>query len=174
VVRVRKGITPEKRGFVALEKKIMLTEEGFKKLEKELEELKTEKRKEVTEKIKLALSFGDLSENNEYDEAKNEQALIESRIAQLELMFRDVQILEKNEISTDVVSIGVCVTIEDVELGERTSYRIVSSSEVDPFNLKISDKSPIGRALLARPVGAQVLIDVPAGQRKLRIVAITK
>jgi transcription elongation factor GreA len=157
-----------------LKKKVVLTDEGFRKLEKELTELKTTGRKEVAEKIRTALSFGDLSENSEYEEAKNEQAMMESRIAQLESVLRDVQILEKNEISTDAVSVGVRVLVENKDNGEKVLYHIVSSSEADPFNFKISDKSPIGKALLMRGVGDNVLVDTPAGLLTLRVLEISQ
>jgi transcription elongation factor GreA len=159
---------------VSLKKKVVLTNDGFKKLEKELEELKTVKRKEITEKIKVALSFGDLSENSEYDEAKNEQAMVEARILQLEAMLKDVQVLGESDISTDVVSVGVGVKVKDLDCGEEAQYYIVSTTEVDPFNFKISDESPLGRALISHKVHDRVFVETPAGQRKFEICKIFK
>jgi transcription elongation factor GreA len=155
-----------------LKKKVILTDEGFKRLTADLEELKTTKRKEVTEKIKLALSFGDLSENSEYDEAKNEQAFIEARILQLDAMLKGAQVLEATDISTDVVSIGVSVTVKDLDQQEEARYYIVNPTEVDPFNFKISDESPVGKALLAHRVGDRVLVETPSGSCHLEILQI--
>jgi transcription elongation factor GreA len=163
-----------KRGFYGLKKRVVTTDEGFKKLEKELEELKTVRRKEISEKIKTALSFGDLSENSEYDEAKNEQAMVESRIVQLEAMLKNVQILEESDISIDSVSVGVGVTVEDLEQKDEVTYHIVSTTEVDPFNFKISDDSPVGKALVSHKVGDKVVAETPSGRVKFRILKIFK
>jgi len=155
-------------------KQIVLTDEGLKKLENELQELKTVKRKEIASKIKVALSFGDLSENSEYDEAKNEQALIEARIVQLENMLKNVKVLDESELSTDVICIGSKVKIKDIEFNEDIIYQIVGSAETDPENYKISDESPVGHALLSLKVGDIVEVEVPDGVIKFEILEILK
>ncbi len=157
-----------------LEKKIVLTNEGFQKFEKELEELKSVKRKEVAAKIKVALSFGDLSENSEYDEAKNEQAMIEARIVQLETMLRNVQVINEAEISTDVINIGSVVSIKEVDSDEIETYHIVGSSEANPLDGKISDESPIGKALISHKTGDIVEVETPSGLIKFKIISIFK
>ncbi len=155
-------------------KPILLTDEGLKKLESELEELKTIKRKEISEKIKVALSFGDLSENSEYDEAKNEQAIIESRIATIEAMLKNVKLLDEEEISTETVNVGSKVKVKDLEFDEELDYTIVGSTEADPEKGKISDESPIGKALLGHKAGDVVEVEAPAGIIKFEILAISK
>lgn len=157
-----------------MEKKIVLTNEGFQKFEKELEELKSVKRKEVAAKIKVALSFGDLSENSEYDEAKNEQAIIEARIVQLETMLRNVQVINEAEISTDVINIGSVVSIKEEDSNEIETYHIVGSSEADPLDGKISDESPIGKALISHKTGDIVEVETPSGLIKFKIISIFK
>ncbi|MBQ3875915.1 MAG: transcription elongation factor GreA [Oscillospiraceae bacterium] len=157
-----------------MEKKIVLTNEGFQKFEKELEELKSVKRKEVAAKIKVALSFGDLSENSEYDEAKNEQAMIEARIVQLETMLRNVQVINEAEISTDVINIGSVVSIKEVDSDEIETYHIVGSSEANPLDGKISDESPIGKALISHKTGDIVEVETPSGLIKFKIISIFK
>ncbi len=127
-----------------------MTYEGVKKLEEELEYLKTVKRKEITEKIKVALSFGDLSENSEYDEAKNEQAFAEGRIIQLENMLKNASIVDENEVPKDVVSVGSIVKVKDYEFDEEVEYIIVGSAEADPMNNKISNESPVGNGLIGK------------------------
>lgn len=157
-----------------MEKKIVLTNEGFQKFEKELEELKSVKRKEVAAKIKVALSFGDLSENSEYDEAKNEQAMIEARIVQLETMLRNVQVINEAEISTDVINIGSVVSIKELDSDEIETYHIVGSSEANPLDGKISDESPIGKALISHKTGDVVDVETPSGLLKFKIISILK
>ena len=122
-----------------------LTEDGLKKIEQELENLKTVRRKEIAEKIKVALSFGDLSENSEYDEAKNEQAIIEAKITQLEAMLKVVEVVDTDELSTDIVGVGSKVRILDMDMGEEEEYQIVGSAEADPMENRISDESPMGK-----------------------------
>lgn len=155
-------------------KKYVMTYEGVKKLEEELEYLKTVKRKEITEKIKVALSFGDLSENSEYDEAKNEQAFVEGRIAQLENMLKNATIVDESEIPTDFVSIGSIVKLKDYEFDEEVEYIIVGSAEADPINNKISNESPVGRGLIGKKVGDIVEIQVPNGISKYEILGIRR
>ncbi|HEY8363345.1 MAG TPA: transcription elongation factor GreA [Tissierellaceae bacterium] len=156
------------------DKDVFLTEDGLKRLENELEELKTVKRKEIAEKIKQALSFGDISENSEYDEAKNEQAQLEDRINKLESMLRNAKIIDKEEITTDKVSIGSRVLVKDLEFDEEMEYTIVGSAEADPYNGKISNESPVGKALLGRKSGDIVDVIVPDGVIKYQIISITR
>ncbi len=144
-------------------KQVLITDEGLKNLEKELEQLKTVKRKEIAEKIKVALSFGDLSENSEYDEAKNEQAIVESKIAQIEQMLKNVKVIDEDDINTEIVNIGSKVKVFDKEYDEEMWFKIVGSTEVDPMNGKISDESPVGRALLSHKVGETVDAETPDG-----------
>lgn len=143
-------------------KQTVVTDEGLRRLEKELEELKTVKRKEIAEKIKVALSFGDLSENSEYDEAKNEQGMLESRIAELEKMLKHARVLDSADIDTSVISVGSHVKIQD-EDGDTDEYDITGSTEADPLNGRISDESPVGAALLGHSAGDKVEITLPTG-----------
>jgi len=156
-----------------MNKKIVVTDSGLKKLEDELENLKTVRRKEVSDKIRVALSFGDLSENSEYDEAKNEQAIVEARIAELEAMLKNILILDEDELATDVVNVGSKVRVYDTDFKEEAVYSIVGSTEADPSSNKISDESPIGKALLGRKVGDVVPITIPSGDEiKFEILEI--
>ena len=143
-------------------KEVVVTVAGLKALEDELEELKTVRRKDVAEKIKVARGFGDLSENSEYDEAKNEQAFIESRIAQLEAMLKNARVIDNDELNLDTVSVGTHVKIED-EDGGVEEYDITGSTEADPLNGKISDESPVGAALMGQKVGQTVTVALPNG-----------
>lgn len=160
--------------MIDLAKQITLTDEGLKKLENELENLKTVKRKEIAEKIKVALSFGDLSENSEYDEAKNEQAFIEARIAEVEAMLKNVKVLDESELSTEHVAVGSKVTLKDMEFDEEVEYQIVGSTEADPNAGRISDESPIGMALLGHQVGDIVEVEVPDGAISFEVLGISK
>lgn len=157
-----------------MNKQVLLTHEGLLELENELDNLKTVKRKEIAEKIKVALSFGDLSENSEYDEAKNEQAMIESRIATIEAMLKNVKIIDSKELSTEMIHIGSKVTLRDIEFDEIVTYRIVGSNEANPENGRISDESPVGSALLGHKAGEKVQIDTPAGIIEYDIIEISK
>lgn len=143
-------------------KEMVVTPEGLKALEDELEELKTVKRKEVAEKIKVARGFGDLSENSEYDEAKNEQGLIESRIIFLEKMLKNVRVLDHAELTNETVMVGCCVKVRD-EDGEIEKYSIVGSTEADPMEGKISDESAVGKGLIGKRAGEVAEITVPSG-----------
>ncbi len=143
-------------------KEHMVTYAGLEKLEHELEYLKTEKRKEVAEKIKVARGYGDLSENSEYDEAKNEQGFVESRIAELEAMLKNVHIIDEDELSTECVMVGCHVKVRD-EDGDVEEYDIMGSTEADPNNGKISDESPVGAALIGHKVGEKVDVTLPTG-----------
>ena len=144
---------------------ILITPEGYEQLKAELEHLRTVRRREISEKIRVARGFGDLSENSEYDEAKNEQALVEANIATLEEQLKKAQLIKKDQISTDVVSIGTTVTILDVEFDEQTTYRISSPLEyVREDDMEtITDESPVGKALLGHKVGDEVQVTVPSG-----------
>ena len=155
-------------------KQTILTDEGLKKLEEELEQLKTVTRKEVADKIKVALSFGDLSENSEYDEAKNEQALVESRIVQIEAMLKNVKILDEDELTNDLVSVGSKIKLFDKEFDEEVDYQIVGSTEADPMSGRISDESPVGQSLLGHKVGDVVEVETPGGVCLYEVLEITK
>ncbi|NLP27683.1 MAG: transcription elongation factor GreA [Clostridia bacterium] len=155
-------------------KKYVMTYEGVKKLEEELEFLKTVKRKEITEKIKVALGYGDLSENSEYDEAKNEQAFVEGRIITLENMLRNASIVDESEIPSDVVSVGSKVKVKDFEFDEEVEYTIVGSAEADPMSYKISNESPVGKALIGKREGETVEVAVPGGMSKFQILEIRR
>lgn len=155
-------------------KTIKLTPDGLAKLEKELEELKTIKRAEIAEKIKTARGYGDLSENSEYDEAKNEQAKIEARIVDIEEMLKNYCLIEDNALDTDSVTVGVKVTVQDVEYGDESVYHVVGSTEADPRNGKISDESPVGRALIGKKIGDEVIVEAPGGEFRLKIVEISR
>ncbi len=144
-------------------KQLVVSAEGLKRLEAELEELKTVGRQEIAEKIKEARSFGDLSENSEYDEAKNEQAILEAKIAELERQLKNVKILDDAEIDNTKVSIGSKVTAVNENNGKEVTYTIVGSTEADPFKGKISDESPVGAALLGHGVGETVEAELPNG-----------
>ena len=156
------------------QKETLLTYEGLKKLEEELEYLKTEKRKEVAERIKVALGFGDLSENSEYDEAKNEQAQVEMRIIDLENKLRNVKLIDEDEIETKTVQVGNVVQVLDMEYDEKVEYKIVGSTEVDIAENKISNESPIGQALLGRKKNEIVEVQAPGGVLSFKILKITK
>ena len=157
-----------------MNKQTIITDEGLKKLEQELEDLKTNKRKEIAEKIKVALSFGDLSENSEYDEAKNEQAIIEGRIAEIEAQLKNVRVLDESELSDGSVHVASKVDVLNVSTKKAATYRIVGSTESDPMSGKISDESPVGKALLGHVVGDVVEVEIPAGIINYEITAISK
>ncbi|UWD49305.1 transcription elongation factor GreA [Clostridioides difficile] len=155
-------------------KEFLLTQEGYNKLEEELENLKVVKRKEVAERIKVAISFGDLSENAEYDEAKKEQAQVEERILKLENMVRKAVIIDESKIDLNVVTIGSIVKVKDLEFDEDVEYTIVGSTEADPYDGKISNESPVGKALLGRAAKEVVEVQVPDGVAKFEILEIRR
>lgn len=157
-----------------VERSIFLTVDGLKKLEDQLDELKTVQRKEVAERIKQALAFGDISENSEYDEAKNEQAQLEERIAKLEAMLRNAKIIDEEDITTDKVSIGSKVLVKDLEYDEEIEYTIVGVAESDPYEGKISNESPVGSALLGKKSGDTVEVHVPDGIIEYKVLDITR
>ncbi len=156
------------------EKEVLLTQEGYDNLEKELEYLKTEQRAEIAERIKVALGFGDLSENSEYDEAKNAQAANEIKIAELENKLRYAKIIDESEIDTKTVQVGNTVKIKDMEYGDEFEYTIVGSTEVDLSQNKISNESPIGAALLGAKKNQIIEATIPMGVVKYKILSITK
>ena len=156
------------------QKETLLTFEGLKKLEEEVEYLKTVKRKEIAERIKVAVGFGDLSENSEYDEAKNEQAQIEMRIMELENKLRNVKIIDEDEIETKTVQVGNIVQVLDMEFDEKVEYKIVGSTEADVTENKISNESPIGSALLGKKKNEIVDVETPGGIIQFKILKITK
>ncbi|MDI3316197.1 MAG: transcription elongation factor GreA [Bacillota bacterium] len=156
------------------ESQVILTEEGLRKLERELEELKTVRRKEVAERIKVARGYGDLSENSEYDAAKNEQAFIEGRIAALEKVLRNAQMVDEENIDPDVVNVGSRVEVEDLDSGDRMELRIVGSSEADPAHASISYQSPVGRALMGGRAGTTVEVGLPDGRARFRILSVRR
>ncbi len=157
---------------MANEKVFPMTEEGKQKLEQELEQLKSVKRKEVVERIKIARSFGDLSENSEYDSAKEEQAFVEGRISTLESMIRNAKIIEDDQTLDGVVSLGKTVTFVELPDGDEESYTIVGSAEADPFEGKISNDSPIAKSLIGKVVGDEVKVQKPGGDMDARITSI--
>lgn len=154
------------------DKQHVLTTEGLKKLQDELEELKSVKRREIADKIKVALSFGDLSENSEYDEAKNEQAVVEARIKKLEDQLKSVKVISRDQLSTETVGIGCRVKILDLEFDEEMEYVIASSVESHSDLNSISDESPVGKGLMGHKVGDVVEIHAPAAVLKLKILEI--
>ena len=155
-------------------KDILITKEGLDELRAELDYLKAEKRLEIAEKIKIARSFGDLSENSEYDEAKNDQAKLENRINEIETILKHYKIIEEGSTRSKIVNVGTKVKVLDVELDEETEYKIVGSAEADPLNGKISDESPIGMALLGHKEGETVVAATPQGDLEFKIVKIIK
>ena len=155
-----------------MEKETVLTIDGLKKLETKLDYLKSVRRREVAERIKQAIEFGDISENSEYEDAKNEQAFIEGEILTLEKMLRNAKVIDEDDIKTDVVTLGAKVTLKDLEFGDEFEYAIVGSAEADPTEAKISNESPVGRAILGQKVGSVVSVDVPAGILQYEILGI--
>ena len=156
------------------EKEVIMTQEGYDRLEEELEFLRTEKRTEIAERIKVALGFGDLSENSEYDEAKNAQADNEIKIANLENKLRYAKIIDESEIDTKTVQVGNIVKLLDMEYDEEVTYTIVGSTEVDLKEKQISNESPIGSAILGAKKNQVVEIEVPAGIVKYKVLSIKK
>ncbi len=159
------------------EKQFFVTEEGLAALEKELDYLKTVRRKEVAEKIKVALSFGDLSENSEYDEAKNDQAMVEARIADVEVMLKNAVVIDESALNNEAVNIGSKIEVSIVSpTGKESerSFRIVGSNEADPRGGKISDESAVGKALIGAVVGQAVEVETPSGLATYKIITISR
>jgi len=153
---------------------VLITIEGLHKMEEELEHLKTVRRKEVASRIKQAIEFGDISENSEYEDAKNEQAFIEGSILALEKKLKNARVVNENDVNIDVVSEYSTVTLLNMDTNEEMTYQIVGSVEAKPFEGKISNESPVGQALLGHPVGSSLTVNVPAGSLHVRILAIRK
>jgi transcription elongation factor GreA len=153
-------------------KEVILTKEGFEKLKKEIDFLSTTKRQEVAERIRVAREFGDIAENAEYDDAKNEQAMLEHRIAMLEERMRDARVIQKSEITADVVSIGSHVRLKDVDANETVEYHIVGSAEANPAENKLSNESPVGKAIIGHKKGETVEVAAPRGTLKFKILDI--
>ena len=156
------------------EREIMLTEEGYKKLEEELQQLKGPKKMEVAERIKIAREFGDISENSEYDDAKNEQALLEAKILEIENTLRLAKIVDDDEISTRKVGVGTLVTLYDFEFEEEVTYGIVGATEVDMAENKISNESPVGKAMMGRKKGDEFEVETPGGISKYKVISIKR
>lgn len=156
------------------QKQEILTQEGYDKLEQEFEYLKTVRRKEVAERLKIAIGFGDLSENAEYDEAKNEQAKLEEQILKLDEKLRNAVVLDESQIDVNIITVGSIVKLYDYDFEEDVEYTIVGSAEADPFEGKISNESPVGRELLGAKVGDIVEVQVPDGVNKFKILEISR
>lgn len=156
-----------------LEKEVLLSTEGLKKIEHELEQLKSVRRREVAERIKQAREFGDISENSEYEDAKNEQAFIEGRILTLDKMLRNVKLIEESDgDDPQTVRVGTAVTVRDLEDNEMYEYTIVGSTEADPMNNRISNESPVGKGLIGSRVGQKLTIGVPAGTVRFEVLEV--
>lgn len=153
---------------------VLLTPDGLRKLEQELEYLKSVKRREIAERIKTALEFGDISENSEYEEAKNEQAMVEGRIVALERLLRQARVVDEEGVDPSEVNIGSSVTLRDLATGEVTTYTIVGSSEADPGRRRISYLSPVGRATMGRRAGDQVEVRLPGGTARFEILSVSR
>jgi len=160
-----------RRGAPAV-KEVILTPEGYERLKQEIEELSTTKRREVAERIRIAREFGDIAENAEYDDAKNEQMLLEHRIATLEERLRDARVISKKDIAKDVVSVGSKVKLRDVAAKETIEYRIVGSAEANPAENKLSNESPVGKAIIGKKKGETVVVTAPRGTLKFKILEI--
>ena len=156
------------------ERQIVLTEDGYKKLEEELAFLKGPKKMQVAERIKIAREFGDISENSEYDEAKNEQALLETKIIEKENTLRLAKVVDDDEVSTRVVGVGAKVKVYDYEFKEEVEYCLVGASEVDLDQNKISNESPVGKALIGKKKNQDVFVETPGGISKYKIISIVK
>jgi transcription elongation factor GreA len=153
-------------------KEVLLTPEGYEKLKREIEYLSSDKRREVAERIRIAREFGDIAENAEYDDAKNEQALLEHRIALLEERLAAARVIEADEVSSDVVSIGSRVRLKDMDAGETVEYHIVGSAEANPAEHRLSNESPVGKAIIGRKKGEVVEVAAPRGSLKFKILEI--
>jgi transcription elongation factor GreA len=153
-------------------KEVLLTPEGYEKLKEEIEYLSNEKRREVAERIKTAREFGDITENSEYDDAKNEQAMLEHRILQLEERMKAARVIEKSDISTDAVTIGTKVRLRDLQANKTFEYFIVGSAEANPAEQKLSNESPVGKAIIGKKKGETVEVAAPRGAMKFKIMDI--
>jgi transcription elongation factor GreA len=158
--------------MAGMEKDVILTRDGYEKLKETIEELETVKRREVADRIREAREFGDISENSEYDDAKNEQAQLESRIIRMKEQLRSARVVDTSEVSTDVVAVGTKVKVQYVDDGDKAEYIIVGSAEADPAQNKLSNESPVGRAVIGHKKGEVVEVAAPAGAIKLKIISI--
>ena len=161
-------------GGTRVERDVLLTQEGYEKLKEELDHLQNVKRQEVADRIRVAREFGDISENSEFDDAKNEQAMIEKEISKIEERLRAARIIDPTEASADAVAVGLQVKVKDVTRKKDMSYQIVGSAEADPTNGRLSNESPVGRALMGRKKGETFDVAVPAGTLTLKVVSISK
>lgn len=159
---------------IKAEKEVLLTKEGLQKLEDELEYLKSQKREELAERIKQAIAFGDISENSEYEDAKNEQAFVEGRIMSLEKTLKNARLMEDKDIRTDVISLGSKITLQEMKSGREVNVTLVSSVESKLKDGKISDESPVGRAVIGKTVNSVVNVEAPAGIIKYKIVKVER
>ncbi|MGM0446428.1 MAG: transcription elongation factor GreA [Bacillota bacterium] len=157
-----------------MSEQVLLTEKGYEKLEDELEKLTTEKRREVAKRIKVAREFGDISENSEYDDAKNEQAFVEGRIKEIKHIIDNAKIVKNEEISNDKVNLGTTVRLHNIDEDEFVTYKLVGTAEADPLDYKISNKSPIGKAIFNKTVGEKIEVEVPKGKIHYEILSIKK
>ena len=155
-------------------KEVILTNEGLKHLEKELDHLTKVRRREVADRIKQSIEFGDLSENSEYDDAKNEQAFVEGKIAQLKDMILNAQLIDNRRVHTDKVTVGSVVKIKNVDTGDRFQYLLVGFAEADPDNNRISNESPVGKAVLDKKAGDIVEIEAPSGTVRYKVMSISR
>jgi transcription elongation factor GreA len=153
-------------------KDVILTPEGYENLKQELEHLRTDRRREVAERIRVAREFGDIAENAEYDDAKNEQAMLEHKIAQLEERLLHARVIDKGDVDTSVVSVGSVVRLRDLDAKQTVEYRIVGSAEANPAEQKLSNESPVGKAIMGRKKGETVEVAVPRGTLKFKIMEI--
>jgi transcription elongation factor GreA len=157
-----------------VERQIVLTPEGYRRLKDEIDYLSTKKRAEVAERIRDARQYGDISENSEYDDAKNEQAMVEQRIVVLEEKIRSATVIDAENVSTDTVNVGTKVTLQDVKSGDIVQYVIVGSAEADPTDHRLSNESPVGRAIIGHKAGEKVAVKVPQGITKLKVLSIER
>jgi transcription elongation factor GreA len=157
-----------------MSEQVLLTEKGYEKLEDELEKLTTEKRREIAKRIKVAREFGDISENSEYDDAKNEQAFVEGRIKEIKHIIDNAKIVKDDEISNDKVNVGTTVRLHNLDEDEFVNYELVGTAEADPLEHKISNKSPIGKAIFEKTVGEKIKVEVPKGKMHYEIISIKK
>ena len=157
-----------------MEREIILTPEGYRRLKDEIDYLSTKKRDEVAERIRESRQFGDIAENAEYDDAKNEQAMLEQRIAVLEDKLRSAKVIDSSVVNTDVVGLGTKVTLQDMQHGDVLQYFIVGSAEADPTDHRLSNESPVGRAIIGRRPGDKVAVSVPRGTISYKILAIER
>lgn len=153
---------------------VLLTEKGYQKLEEELEKLTTVKRREVAKRIKVAREFGDISENSEYDDAKNEQAFVEGRIKEIKQLIDNAKVIKEDEVSDDKVNLGTTVRLHNLDEDDYVTYKLVGTAETDPLDFKISNESPIGKAIIGKKVGSKVKVKVPKGTIRYEIISIKK